>query len=366
MVNRHYNFSAGPSTLPQEVLEQAQRELVDWQGKGVSVMEISHRSDDFMQVLTETEKDLRTLLAIPSNYHVLFLQGGATAQFAAVPLNLIQCSVQVSADYMVTGVWSEKAYKEASRFGKINRVLTGDYRDYKFIPDPEQWAINPKSAYLHYCHNETISGLMFNSIPDVSELPVVADLSSIILAQAFDVKRFGLIYAGAQKNIGPAGVTLVIVRDDLLDYAAWQTPNILNYQQQAANRSMLNTPPTFIIYLAGLIFKWLLKQGGVSHIESINKQKAATLYNYIDQSALYRNPIEPNYRSITNITFRLTQPELETDFLHTAKAHNLLYLKGHKSQGGIRASMYNAMPLDAAHRLVEFMRTFEASHRKKI
>lgn len=361
MVKRHYNFSAGPSTLPHQVLEQAQHELLDWQGKGVSIMEISHRSDDFMQVLTEAENDLKNLLSIPDNYHILFLQGGATAQFAAIPLNLLQRSKKGSADYAVTGVWSEKAYKEGLHFGKINSVLTGDYKHYQSLPDVQDWIIDPESAYLHYCHNETISGLMFSAVPNVPKLPLVADLSSIILAQEFDVSQFALIYAGAQKNIGPAGITLVIIRDDLLGYASRQTPSILNYQKQAANHSMLNTPPTFIIYLAGLVFKWLIQQGGVSHIEAANKQKAGIVYDYIDQSALYSSRVERNYRSITNITFDLNRSELEAEFLNAAKVRNLLYLKGHKSHGGIRASMYNAMPLDAAHELVDFMRTFEAS-----
>ena len=361
MVNGYYNFSAGPSTLPSEVLEQAQQELLDWRGKGASVMEISHRSDDFMQLITETQEDLKMLLSVPDNYHILFLQGGATTQFAAIPMNLMGLSRKGTADYMVTGIWSEKAIKEARKFGKINKVLSGNYQDYTSIPDSSQWDIDPNAAYLHYCHNETISGLTFKSVPDVPELPLIGDLSSIILAEHFDVSRFGLIYAGAQKNIGPAGVTLIIVRDDLLDYALPQTPSTLHYHQQAAHHSMFNTPPTFIIYLAGLVFKWLLKQGGVSHIEAVNRQKSNLVYDYVDQSELYVNHIEPAYRSVTNITFHLTKSAYEAEFLHMAEERNLLYLRGHKKQGGIRASMYNAMPLEAAHCLVSFMRWFEQS-----
>ena len=359
MVHRRYNFSAGPSALPTEVLQQAQNDLLDWQGRGVSVMEISHRSDAFMQVLDEARNDLKKLLALPENYHVLFLQGGASAQFAAVPMNLLRRSAKNVADYMVSGVWSEKAIKEAMHFGLINQVLPGDYREYQRIPPAKDWCMATQSAYLHYCHNETISGLMFQHIPDIADVPLVADLSSIILAQNFPVSRFGLIYAGSQKNIGPAGMTLVIIREDLCGFAMQETPDILNYQKQAEQGSMLNTPPTFTIYLAGLVFKWLIAQGGVCAMESINRQKSELLYQYIDQSHLYTNQINPDYRSITNVTFHLNQPEYEAKFLALAQKQDLLHLKGHKKYGGVRASMYNAMPLEGAKRLVAFMQWFE-------
>ncbi|WP_343596598.1 3-phosphoserine/phosphohydroxythreonine transaminase [Acinetobacter sp.] len=353
---RAYNFCAGPAALPTAVLEKAQQELLDWQGKGVSIMEMSHRSKDYVAVAEKAEADLRKLMNIPENYKVLFLQGGATLQFSAIPLNLLGKNSQ--ADYIHTGIWSEKAIKEAQRYGQINIVEAGTKVEGKLaISDASTWQLSEQAAYVHYCENETIGGLQFNQIPE-TKAPLVADLSSSILSAPIDVSKFGLIYAGAQKNIGPAGLTLVIVRDDLLDQVKPEIPSLLKYSAQAKNDSMVNTPATYAWYLSGLVFEWLLEQGGVDAIHKINQQKAALLYGYIDASDFYNNPIAPANRSLMNVPFTLADSNLDKLFLEEAEKNHLLNLAGHRSVGGMRASIYNAVPLEAVQALVQFMDDF--------
>lgn len=353
---RAYNFCAGPAALPTAVLEKAQSELLDWQGKGLSIMEMSHRGKDFVAVAEKAEADLRQLLNIPENYKVLFLQGGASLQFSAIPLNLLGKNAQ--ADYIHTGIWSEKAYKEAKRYGQINVVDAVATLEGKTAIKPQhEWQLSDHAAYVHYAENETIGGIQFPYIPEV-EAPLVSDLSSSILSAPIDVSKFGLIYAGAQKNIGPAGLTLVIVRDDLLDQAKPEIPSLLKYADQAKNDSMVNTPATYSWYLSGLVFEWLLAQGGVDAIHAINQQKAQLLYNYIDESGFYQNPIAKPYRSLMNVPFTLADPNLEKTFLAEAEQQQLLNLAGHRSVGGMRASIYNAVPLEGVQALVTFMQEF--------
>ncbi|MCH4246833.1 MAG: 3-phosphoserine/phosphohydroxythreonine transaminase [Acinetobacter populi] len=353
---RAYNFCAGPAALPTAVLEKAQQELLDWHGKGLSIMEMSHRSKDYVAVAEKAEADFRTLLNIPENYKVLFLQGGASLQFSAIPLNLLGKNQQ--ADYIHTGIWSEKALKEAKRYGDIHVIEAGTELDgKKAIRAQNEWNLSDHAAYVHYAENETIGGIQFPFIPDV-KAPLVADLSSSILSAPIDVSKFGLIYAGAQKNIGPAGLTLVIVRDDLLDQTKPEIPSILKYADQAKNGSMVNTPATYAWYLAGLVFEWLLAQGGVEAIHQINQQKAKLLYDYIDESGFYQNPIAKDYRSLMNVPFTLADASLEKTFLAEAEKHHLLNLAGHRSVGGMRASIYNAVPLEGVKALVEFMQDF--------
>ena len=353
---RAYNFCAGPATMPTAVLEKAQQEMLDWHGKGVSIMEMSHRSKDYMVVAEKAEADLRTLLNIPSNYKVLFLQGGASLQFSAIPLNLLGKNAQ--ADYVHTGIWSEKAIKEAQRYGDIHVINASHQQDGKTAIAPvSEWNLRDSSAYVHYCENETIGGLQFSEIPNV-KAPLVADLSSSILSAPIDVSKFGLIYAGAQKNIGPAGLTLVIVREDLLDQAKPEIPSLLKYQAQAKGDSMVNTPATYAWYLSGLVFEWLLEQGGVNAIHAINRQKADLLYGYLDQSNFYDNPIATANRSIMNVPFTLADTALEKKFLEEATQQHLVNLAGHRSVGGMRASIYNALPLEGVQALVSFMDDF--------
>ena len=354
---RAYNFCAGPAALPTAVLEKAQAEMLDWQGKGLSIMEMSHRSADYVAVAEKAEADLRKLMNIPDNYKVLFLQGGASLQFSAIPLNLLGKNNQ--ADYIHTGIWSEKALKEAKRYGDINVVEAGikDQDGKLAISEPSTWNLSKDAAYVHYADNETIGGLQFNHIPE-TDTPLVADLSSSILSAPIDVTKFGLIYAGAQKNIGPAGLTLVIIRDDLLDQAMDSIPSILKYSDQAKNDSMVNTPSTYAWYLSGLVFEWLLEQGGVDAIYKANLAKAELLYGYIDASDFYANPIAKEYRSIMNVPFTLVKPELEKQFLKEAEENHLLNLAGHRSVGGMRASIYNAVPLEGVQALVNFMDDF--------
>lgn len=357
---RAYNFCAGPAALPTPVLERAQQELADWHGRGLSIMEMSHRSSDYVAVAHKAETDLRTLLNIPDNYKVLFLQGGASLQFSAIPLNLLGKNAR--ADYVHTGIWSEKALKEAQRYGDINVIEAGCTIDGKFAITPQrEWQRSDNAAYLHYVDNETIGGLQFDFIPD-SNAPLVADFSSSILSAPLDVSKFGIIYAGAQKNIGPAGLTIVIVREDLLDQARSDIPSILRYSDQAKNDSMVNTPATFAWYLSGLVFEWLLAQGGVEAIHQVNLQKAQLLYGYIDQSDFYANPIAVPNRSIMNVPFTLKDTNLEKIFLQDAEAAGLLNLAGHRSVGGMRASIYNAVPLEGVQALVAFMQEFAKKH----
>ena len=355
--HRAYNFSAGPAALPQEVLEQARDELLNWQGLGVSVMEVSHRGREFLQTTREAEQDLRELLRIPDNYQVLFLQGGARGQFAAIPLNLKGDAS--SADYVDSGYWAQSAIKEAGRYLNVNVVADGSACAYRALPTQDQWQLDRDAAYLHYTPNETIGGLEFSFIPDSGDVPLVADMSSNILSGPLDVSRFGVIYAGAQKNIGPAGLTVAIVRDDLLDRGAPICPSVLAYRQQVEHQSMYNTPPTFAWYLAGLVFKWLKKQGGLEAIREINARKAAKLYGQIDGSDFYLNGVEPSWRSRMNVPFTLAEPELDHLFLAEAAEAGLRYLQGHKAVGGMRASLYNAVPEHHVDALVAFMKDFE-------
>jgi len=361
-MERIHNFSAGPAVLPQEVLVQAQDEMLNWQGCGMSVMEMSHRGKEFMGILDTAEHDLRDLMAIPDGYRVLFLQGGATLQFAQIPMNLLAGR---SADYLVTGSWSDKAYKEAQRVGSVRCAGSTEADHYARWFKANEADLDPNAAYLHVCTNETIHGVeVFDDCASLgASVPLVADMSSHILSRPMDVSRYGLIYAGAQKNIGPAGLVIVIVREDLLGRAAPHTPSLLDYAVQAEHGSMLNTPPTYGIYMAGLVFKWLKRQGGLAAMEKINVEKAEVLYGAIDASGgFYRNPVEVSARSRMNVPFTLADAKLDEAFLVEAKAHGLLQLKGHKSVGGMRASIYNAMPLEGTKALAAFMQEFQRKH----
>jgi len=357
---RVYNFGAGPAMLPEEVLARAGDELLDWRGTGMSVMEMSHRGEEFIGIAAEAERDLRELLSIPSHYKVLFLQGGATLQFAAVPMNLL--GGRRKADYVLTGEWSRKAAAEAAAYADVAIPASSEDRGYGYAPPQEQWRVRPEAAYVHYCSNETIGGVEFHWIPQTDGVPLVADASSHLLSRPLDISRFGLVYAGAQKNIGPAGLTIVIVREDLIGRAAAGTPSVIDYACQAKADSMLNTPPTWAIYLAGLVFKWLKSIGGLAAIEARNIEKARLLYEAIDASGLYRNRVEPRDRSRMNVTFVLADPRLDDPFLKGAEERGLVQLKGHRSVGGMRASLYNAMPLAGVQRLVAYMREFEQRH----
>jgi phosphoserine aminotransferase len=357
---RIFNFSAGPAVMPEAVLEQARDEMLDWHGSGMSIMEMSHRGKEFISVATEAESDLRALLGIPANYKVLFLQGGAQAQFALVPMNLL--GDKTRADYVDTGQWSKKAVQEARRYCTVSVAASSEAERYTCIPERAQWRLDPDAAYVHYTSNETIGGVEFHWIPDTGDVPLVCDMSSDVLSRPLDVSRFGLIYAGAQKNIGPAGLTLIIVRDDLLGRALPITPSVFDYKQQAEAESMLNTPATFAIYLAGLTFKWLARQGGLAATEKRNVEKAALVYTLLDQTEFYRCPVRKEDRSRMNIAFTLREAKLDEVFLKEAKAQGLSELKGHRSVGGMRASLYNAMPVAGVKALVDFMRDFEKRH----
>ena len=359
-MSRSYNFCAGPAALPSQVLKKAASEMSDWEGLGLSVMEMSHRSPEFVSIAKQAEQNLRDLIDIPDNYKVLFLQGGATAQFSMVPMNLL--GENKSADYIVTGQWSSKAVKEASKFCNVNIAGSSEDTLYDRVPLQTDLALNPEAAYVHYTPNETIGGVEFNYIPDTGTVPLVADFSSSILSECIDVSRFGLIYAGAQKNIGPAGLCIVVVREDLLDRVSGDIPSVMNYKIAADNGSMYNTPPTYTWYLTGLVFEWLKEQGGVASIEKVNQKKAKTLYDYIDGSNFYSNPIVPDFRSHMNVPFILADEALNKLFLQEAEENNLLNLKGHRSVGGMRASIYNAVPQEAVVALVEFMDDFAQRH----
>tara|TARA_R110002020_G_scaffold136783_4_gene305411 strand:+ start:21814 stop:22845 length:1032 start_codon:yes stop_codon:yes gene_type:complete len=339
------------------VLKQAQAELLDWQGKGLSVMEMSHRSEEFTRVAETAEQDLRDLLSVPDDYKVLFLQGGASQQFAQIPLNFM--AEDGSADYIDTGIWSAKAIEEAQRFGHVNVAASAKAYDYFAIPGQNDWQLSDNAAYVHYTPNETIGGLEFGWIPEVGDTPLIADVSSTILSRPLDVSKFGMLYAGAQKNIGPSGLVVVIVREDLLGKARASCPTMLDYSVAAKNGSMYNTPPTFGWYLAGLIFKWVKEQGGLEAMERLNQTKQRTLYKAIDSSELYSNPINPVDRSWMNIPFRLADDRLDKPFLAGADERGLLNLKGHRSVGGMRASIYNAVGQDAVDALVAYMAEFE-------
>lgn len=362
-MSRVYNFSAGPAALPEAVLREAAAEMLDWHGRGMSIMEMSHRTPDFEGVLATAEADLRQLLAIPANYKVLFLQGGATLQFSAIPINLLRGKQR--ADYIVTGSWSEKAVAEAKRFCQVNIAADTSAGNFTQAPTQAELQLSADAAYVHVCTNETIMGVEFPYVPQMlsADIPLVADMSSHILSREIDVSQYGLIYAGAQKNIGPVGLTIVIVREDLLGQPLPGMPLLLDYKTQADNDSMYNTPPTYAIYMAGLVFKWLKAQGGVAAIERLNVAKAKALYDAIDNSnGFYRNPVRVSDRSRMNVPFTLADANLDSVFLKEALAAGLANLKGHKSVGGMRASIYNPMPLAGVEALVEFMRGFAARH----
>lgn len=359
-MSRIFNFSAGPAALPEAVLAQARDEMLDWQGSGMSIMEMSHRGKEFMSVAAAAEADLRELMAIPDNYKVLFLQGGASAQFSAIPMNLLRG--KQSADYINTGAWSKKAIAAAKSYCDVNVAASSEASKFTTIPAQNSWQLNADAAYLHYTPNETIGGVEYHWIPEAGDVPLVADMSSTILSRPIDVSRFGLIYAGAQKNIGPAGLTLVIVREDLLGDADPMLPGVLDYKIQADADSMINTPPTFGWYLAGLVFKWLKAQGGLQVMAQTNERKAGKLYAAIDHSDFYASPVDPACRSWMNVPFTLADPELDTVFLAEAKAAGLATLKGHRSVGGMRASIYNAMPEEGVDQLITMMQGFEKKH----
>ena len=359
-MSRVYNFSAGPAVLPEEVLAQARDELLEWRGSGMSVMEMSHRGKEFVSIAAQAEQDVRDLLGVPDGYRVLFLQGGATGQFAAIPMNLLRGRDR--ADYVSTGSWSKKAIGEARGFCRVNVAAEGGTGDPMAVPPQEGWQLDADAAYVHYTPNETISGVEFHWVPETGEVPLVADMSSTILSRPVDVSRFGLIYAGAQKNIGPAGLTLVIVREDLIGEALPGTPQILDYARQAEADSMLNTPPTFAWYVAGLVFQWLKRQGGLEVMAERNRAKAGLLYDAIDRSDFYRNPVSPESRSWMNVPFVLADDAHNERFLAEAAESGLVTLKGHRSVGGMRASLYNAMPEAGVRALVDFMGEFERRH----
>jgi len=354
---RVFNFSAGPAALPESVLQRAAEEMLDWHGSGMSVMEMSHRGKDFTTILEKAMTDFRHLLDIPANYQVLFLQGGALAMNALIPMNLL--GNKTSADYVNTGEWSKKSIQEAGKYCKANVIASSEDRRFTYVPAQDTWKPDPQAAYLHICTNETIGGVEYFWVPEMGEVPLVADMSSHILSRPIDVSRYGVIYGGAQKNIGPAGLTFVIVRDDLLDRALPITPSVFHWQAQAAAASMLNTPPTYSIYIAGLVFEWLLDQGGLGAIEQINRTKAQRLYDFIDRSDFYRNPVEPACRSRMNVPFFLQDERLNDAFLQGAEANGLVQLKGHRVVGGMRASIYNAMPIEGVEALIAYMQDFQ-------
>ena len=356
-MSRIYNFAAGPAVLPEPVLEQAGREMLDWHGCGTSVMEMSHRGKEFVGIAAAAEADLRELLAVPANYKVLFLQGGATLQFAAIPMNLLRG--KTSADYVNTGEWSKKAIKEARRYGAVNIAASAEDRNFTYAPKQAHWKLDPNAAYVHVCTNETIGGVEFNWLPDTGDVPLVADMSSHILSRPVEVAKYGLIYAGAQKNIGPAGLTIVIVREDLLGQALPLTPSVLDYKAQAEADSMLNTPATYSVYIAGLVFRWLKQLGGLPKIAQMNRAKAAVLYDFLDRTEYYYSTVDKDDRSLMNVPFRLRNEALNDEFLKEARQRGMVELKGHRAVGGMRASIYNAMPLDGVKALVEFMREFQ-------
>lgn len=359
-MTRVFNFSPGPATLPEAVLRKAADEMLDWRGSGMSVMEMSHRGKEFISIHAEAEATLRELLKIPANYKVLFMQGGAIGENAIVPMNLIGRTGK--ADYVLTGDWSKKSYKEAKTFGTVNVAATGEASTFTAIPKQSEWELDPGAAYVHICSNETIGGVQFHWTPETGNVPLVADMSSDILSRPIDVSKYGLIYAGAQKNMGPSGLTIVIVRDDLLGHALPITPSAFNYKLQAENDSMYNTPPTYAIYIAGLVFQHVKAMGGMAAMEEHNKAKAKVLYDYLESSKFFRSPVAPADRSLMNVPFKLKDESLDEAFLKGAQAKGMIQLKGHRSVGGMRASIYNAMPIEGVRALVQYMKEFEAQH----
>ena len=359
-MNRPFNFSPGPAALPEAVLQQAAAEMLDWHGSGMSVMEMSHRGKEFIGIAAEAEASLRELLAIPSGYKVLFMQGGAIAENAIVPMNLLRG--HAGADYIDTGEWSRKSIKEARKYGAVNVAASAAASGYTTIPPRDTWKLDAQAAYVHICSNETIGGVEYHFTPDVGSVPLVADMSSSILSRPVDVAKYGLIYGGAQKNIGPAGLTIVIVREDLLGGALPATPSAFDYKTVADNESMYNTPPTYAIYIAGLVFNWIKAQGGLVAMEAHNRVKAALLYDYLDTTGFYSAPVAKDCRSLMNVPFKLKDDALDGAFLKGAEARGMVQLKGHRSVGGMRASIYNAMPIEGVQALVAYMKEFEAQH----
>lgn len=354
-----YNFSAGPAILPKEVLKQVQSELIDWHGTGMSVIEMSHRGKQYLPILDEAENDLRNIFSIPKNYKVLFLQGGAITQNFMVPMNLLAGR---SASYVASGYWSKRTYNDAQPFENIHLAASSESIDFIKAPDASEWKYSSRDAYVHFCMNETIHGVEYFDVPESIKVPLVCDMSSNILSRPMDIDKFGVIYAGAQKNIGPAGLTLLIVRDDLIDFADKKTPTTFNWKIQSDNKSMINTPSTFSIYVAGLVFKWIEKNGGLEMIEKKNIEKADYLYKYIDSSIFYYNNIDKNNRSRMNVPFRIHDDDLTMKFVAEAEEQGLYQLKGHRLVGGLRASIYNAMPMEGVEALVEFMEIFEKKY----
>ena len=359
-MTRVFNFSAGPATLPESVLRQAADEMLDWRGSGMSVMEMSHRGKEFISIHAEAESLLRELLGVPSNYKVLFLQGGAIGENAIVPMNMLRG--RASAEYIDTGEWSKKSIKEAKKYCKVNVAASSEAGGYVSVPRRETWKLDPDAAYVHICSNETIGGVEYHWTPDTGEVPLVADMSSNFMSRPVDVSRYGLIYGGAQKNVGPAGVTIVIVRDDLIGQALPITPSAFDYKIQADNDSMFNTPPTYTIYIAGLVFNWIKAQGGLKAMEAHNRKKAAVLYDHLETTSFFYNPVARDDRSLMNVPFKLRDESLDEAFLKGAQARGMVQLKGHRSVGGMRASVYNAMPIEGVMALVEYMKEFEVSH----
>ncbi len=359
-MSRVFNFSPGPAMLPTEVIQQAQQEMLDWHGSGMSVMEMSHRGKEFMDIASTAEADLRELLNIPANYKVLFLQGGASTQFAMVPLNLMGRTGK--ADYANTGSWSKKAITEGKKFGDVNICASSEDNGFNSVPAFSDWALSTDASYVHITPNETIGGVAYCGLPDTGDVPIVADMSSTILSQPMDVSDYGVIYAGAQKNIGPAGLTIVIIREDLIGLAGDNCSSMLNYATHEKSDSMANTPPTYSWYLAGLVFKWLKAKGGLTAMQEINQRKAAKLYTAIDNSDFYSNPVAIENRSLMNVPFILKDAQLDAKFLAEAQAMGLTTLKGHRSVGGMRASIYNAMPEEGVDKLVQFMNDFAAKN----
>ena len=360
-MSRIYNFSAGPAMLPEEVLKEAAADMLDYHGCGMSVMEMSHRSKVYQQIIDEAEADLRKLIGIPDNYKVLFMQGGATLGFAMIPMNF---AFNGKIDVINTGVWTKKAIKDAKLYGEVNVIASSEDEGFRRIPDIKSLKIDKDADYVYICDNNTIYGSKYKEYPDTGDVPLFCDMSSCFLSEPIDVKKFGLIYAGAQKNVGPAGVTIFIIRNDLLEKAAPRPlPAYLDYRIAAENGSMYNTPPTYGIYICGLVFKWLLRTGGLEFRDKNNKEKAAILYDYLDSSDFYRPYVDKDSRSLMNVTFRTPSDELDAEFLEGAKKYKFTNLKGHRSVGGLRASIYNAMPLDGVRALVAYMKEFEEAHK---
>ena len=357
---RVFNFSAGPAALPETVLRRAAEEMLDWHGSGMSVMEMSHRGPEFISIAAEAERLLRELLAVPAHYKVLFMQGGAIGENAIVPMNLLRG--RKSIDFVDTGEWSKKSIKEAKKYAAVNVVASSADTGYDRVPDRQTWKLDPQAAYVHICGNETIGGVQYHFTPDVGEVPLVADMSSELLSRPVDVSKYGLIYGGAQKNIGPAGLTIVIVREDLIGQALPVCPSAFDYKTVADNESMYNTPPTYAIYIAGLVFQWLKDQGGLAAMAERNRSKAALLYDHLDATSFYRSPVQRDCRSLMNVPFKLRDESLDGAFLKGAEARGMVQLKGHRSVGGMRASIYNAMPVAGVQALVAYMQDFEKSH----